>query len=138
MGNKPQESVPDPNPVEIRHHPERPYRVLHADLPFFSDPKCLIQVPEARLVVLRCEDPMQTHRPIECMPVRKNYRQGQTVGWDLNNKKMWETAYYRNPDTGEVERAWAQAVEFIGPVVNIPEGTAPEAAPSGRSARDRR
>jgi hypothetical protein len=136
MAKKPETTAPDPNPGEIQYEPARPYRVLHADLPFYSDPKCLIAVPDARLVVLRCEDRMQTHQPIECMPVRKNYRQGQLVGWDLNNKKLWETAYYRNPETGEIERAWAQAVEFTGPVVNLEKGV--QEAPSGRSQRTRK
>ena len=138
MAEKPYETAPDPNPPEIRHQPARPYRVLHADLPFYSDPKGLIEVQGARLVVLQCEDPMQTHQPIECMPVRKNYRAGQRVGWDLNNKKLWETAYYRNPSSGEVERAWAQSVEFTGPVVNIPAGSQAAEAPTGRSLRDKR
>jgi hypothetical protein len=124
-------------PARIDYRPARPYRVLYADLPFYSDPKGLIEVPEARLAVLRCEDPGQTQQTIECMPVRKRYRPGQVVAWDLNNKKMWETAYYRDPQTGEIERAWVQAVEFTGPVVDVAEGEGGAEAPTGRSLRNR-
>jgi hypothetical protein len=132
---KPPEPVFDPNPAEVDYMPARPYRVVHADLPFYSDPKCLIEVEGARLVVLECEDPEQTLRPRECMPVTRAYRQGQMVGWDLNNKKLWETSYYRNPETGEPERAWSQSVEFIGPVVKVAPGAAPGARPDPRAGR---
>ena len=109
-------------PEETTSMPERPYRVLHADLPFYSDSKCEKEVEGARLVVLRCEDPAQNQKTIECMPVVKKYRQGQIVSWDLNNKRLWELSWYRNPDTGQVERAWAQSVEFTGKTVRVTEG----------------
>jgi len=138
LGRKTSTATVETEPPEIRYRPARPYRVLHADLPFYSDARCLIEVKTARLAILQCEDPAQQHRPIECMPVRRNYRPGQVVGWDLNNKKMWETAYYRRPDTGEIERAWVQAVEFIGPVVKVAEGSAGDVAPTGRALRNAR
>jgi len=100
--------------------PRRPYEVLHADLPFYSDQAGTLEVTGARLVVLKCRDSKQLHQPVECMPVRRNYRTGQIVNWDLDNKKMWDQAWYRDPDTGEIDRAWAQAVEFIGQVVQEP------------------
>jgi hypothetical protein len=135
---QPQPEALDPNPVEIDYMPYRPYRVLDADLPFYSDPECRIEVQGARLVVLQSDDPRQKDRPIEPMPSRKRYREGELVGWDLNNKKLWETCYYRDPASGAIERAWSQAVEFIGPVVRIAEGALPGQAPQGRIARDRR
>jgi len=118
----------DPEPGEINRMPERPYRVLHAGIPFYSDSKCEEQVQEATLVILRCEDPRQNHLPIECMPTRLRYEAGQIVNWDLNNKKLWELSWYVDPETGKIERAWIQAVEFIGKVVRA-EGS-PEAISS--------
>ena len=118
--NGPKNLAPDNRePEETTSMPARPYRVLHADLPFYSDSKCEKEVQGARLVVLRCEDPDQKQKTIECMPVVMNYRVDQIVTWDLNNKKMWELSWYRNPDTGQVERAWAQAVEFSGKIVKV-------------------
>ncbi len=111
------EPVFDPNPGETHEMPERPYTVLHDPLPFYSDPECRNQVSNARLIVLRSDDPRQKHHPIECMPTRKNYRKGQTLVWDINHKLQWEESWYINPDTGGKERAWARAVEFIGKVV---------------------
>jgi hypothetical protein len=117
------ELPPDnPEPEETTSMPARPYRVLHADLPFYSDSKCEKEVQGARLVVLRCEDPEQKQKTIECMPVVKKYQQGQIVTWDLNNKKLWELSWYKNPDSGEVERAWTQSVEFTGKIVRAAEG----------------
>ena len=106
----------DPNPDEIDVLPARPYRVLHADLPFYSDPQCKTEVKGVRLIVLRCEDPKQSHETLECMPTRKNYKAGQLVKWHLNNKKTWEVSWYKNPNTGNCEKAWTMAVEFIGGV----------------------
>jgi hypothetical protein len=107
----------DPDPGEADHMPIRPYRVLHAGLPFYSDPQCKGEVREARLLVLRCEDPHQKHQVIECMPTRKDYRQGQLVSWEINNRNQWEKSWYVNPDTGKTEICWTLAVEFLGKVV---------------------
>ncbi len=119
LGQKKKEEFFSPVP-EVQHEmPTRPYRVLHANLPFYSDPECRNEVKDARLVVLKCEDPRQELKPIECMPSRKEYAQGQILRWDINPKRMWESAWYRNPDSDAIEKAWAQAVEFLGVVVVI-------------------
>ena len=98
--------------------PVRPYRVIYADLPFYSDPQCKMEVKDARLVVLRCGDQRQTHEAIECMPTLKKYRPGQLLLWDINPRRQWEAAWYVDPATGESARAWVIAVEFLGKVVN--------------------
>jgi hypothetical protein len=107
----------DPNPSVLRQMPARPYKVLHADLPVYSDSSCKAETNGVRMVILRCEDPKQTHRPTECMPSRKRYSKGQVVSWELNNKSVWNEAWYRNPETGKPEKAWSRAVEFEGRVV---------------------
>ena len=107
----------DPNPETINTMPARPYRVLYADLAFYSDPDCKGPVADARLVVLRSEDPKQQHQVQECVPARKKYQVGQLVDWNLNNKRIWQNNWYINPETGKAEMAWVQAVEFTGKVV---------------------
>lgn len=116
FGRKQQE-VFDPNPGETREMPARPYRVLHAGLPFYSDAECRAEIKEARLLVLNCEDPNQKHQTVECMPSRKRYSQGQVVQWELDKEQVWDAAWYLNPDTGKNEKAWARAVEFVGRIV---------------------
>ncbi len=114
-------SVPsfDPTPEILSEMPVRPYLVLHADLPFYSDPECKVEVQDARLIVIRSEDPKQQHHPVECLPTRKRYENGQILRWDINHKTQWADAWYRNPGTGVIEKAWVRSVEFIGPVVKI-------------------
>ena len=120
FGRKKSENPFDPNPGFTNSMPARPYRVLHADLPFYSDPECRIETRGARLVVLRCEDPAQQQRTIECMPVLKNYRQGEIVQWDTNHKRVWDAAWYVDPDSGANTKAWAHAVEFRGRIYRNP------------------
>ena len=111
------EEVFDPHPGETNEMPARPYKVLHADLAFYSDPECHVEVSGARLLVLQCEDPRQQHKVVECIPTMRIYSQGQTVVWELNNKAVWDSAWYTNPETNRKEKAWARAVEFAGKIV---------------------
>jgi len=106
-----------PVPEKTHEMPVRPYTVLHDLRPFYSDPECRVEVRDARLVVLRADDPRQTHHPVECMPTRLIFSKGQTLQWEINHKRQWEEAWYINPDTGQKEKAWARAVEFVGKVV---------------------
>jgi hypothetical protein len=109
----------DPKPEIVAKMPVRPYLVLHANLPFYSDPECKNEVTVARLVILRSEDPRQQHHPVDCMPTRKNYSKGQILRWEIDNKRQWEDAWYIDPETGNIHKAWARAVEFLGVVVNV-------------------
>jgi hypothetical protein len=117
----------DPDPGRIDGMPARPYRVLHANLSFYSDPECSLKIEGAYLIVLKSEDPKQQQQVQECMPTRKKYEVGQLVEWDLNNKKVWQSCWYKNPETSAVEIAWTQAVEFIGKIVSEPQDNPPQA-----------
>ncbi len=119
FGRRKEQEPFDPNPGETHVMPARPYRVVQANLPFYSDADCRTRVEGARLLILQCEDPNQKQRVLECMPALKEYSPGQIVQWELNNKNVWETAWYVNPDTGKKEQAWSQAVEFQGRVVKV-------------------
>ena len=111
------EEVFNPDPGITDEMPARPYRILRANLALYSDPECKTKVEDVNLIVLESEDPKQQHSVQECMPTRKKYETGQLVQWDLNNKKVWQSCWYRNPESGATEMAWVQAVEFIGKVV---------------------
>ena len=107
----------DPNPGITHEMPARPYSVLHTDLPFYSDPECKMKINDASLIVLKSEDPEQKHSVQECMPTRKKYEIGQLVQWELNNKKIWQNCWYKDPESGTPEKVWVQAVEFIGRII---------------------
>lgn len=96
--------------------PTSPYRVLQVDLPFYSDPECRNQVPNARLILLISEDPVEPLKVPEALPTTKRYRPGQIVQWGLSNKRLWEECWYRDPEDGRVKRAWTRSVEFTGKV----------------------
>ena len=117
FGRRKQDEEFNPDPGQTHEMPARPYRVLHADLPFYSDAECRTDVKGARLLVLQCEDPKQKQKTVECMPAMKTYSRGQIVQWELNPKRIWDAAWYVNPDTGNREKAWSLAVEFVGRVV---------------------
>jgi len=108
----------DPNPGQIDELPALPHRILYADIPFYSDPECKQQVTDGTILILQSLDPDDPIQELDIVPTRKRYQAGQIVVWDLNNKKLWEKAWYRQPETGEIEQAWSFHVEFIGKVVS--------------------
>ncbi len=119
FGKRKQDEEVDPDPGETHEMPARPYRVLHARLPFYADAECRTDVKGAWLLVLQCEDPKQKQKTVECMPAMKTYSSGQLVRWELNNKNMYEAAWFINPDTGMKEKAWILAAEFVGRIIKV-------------------
>ncbi|MFB3905289.1 MAG: hypothetical protein ACE15E_17705 [Acidobacteriota bacterium] len=108
----------DPNPGKTDELPALPHRVLYADIPFYSDPECKNQVADGKILILQSLDPDDPIQDLDVAPTRKSYQAGQIVTWDLNNKKLWEKAWYRSPESGKIEQAWTFHVEFIGKVVS--------------------
>jgi hypothetical protein len=108
----------DSAPEQTIEMPAIPHRVLHADVPFYSDPDCTKLVSDASILVVRSLDPHEPVRELDIVPVRKHYAAGQIVSWELNNKKLWERCWFRNPESGLIEQAWTYHVEFIGKVVH--------------------
>jgi len=108
----------DPNPGQTDELPALPHRVLYANIPFYADPECKQQVTDGTILILQSLDPDDPIQELDVAPTRKNYQAGQIVVWDLNNKKLWEKAWYRNPESGRIEQAWSFHVEFMGKVVS--------------------
>ena len=97
--------------------PVVPHKVLCSEIPFYSDPECTDRVPNAHIIILRPLDP-DGYDILEVVPSRKTYTPGQYLTWHLNNKKMWESCFYRNPLTGQIEEAWSLHVEYAGRVLS--------------------
>lgn len=125
--NKPITSSPDEHidastnqfsPEETDSMPVVPYRVVHADIPFYSDSECKNEVIDGTIVILESLDPEDPYPEMDIMPTRKQYSPGQLVNWDLNNKKQWEENWFKHPGTGEVEYAWILHVEFTGRLIS--------------------
>ena len=113
-GREETHSGQEPQQTDVK--PISPFRVLHVDLPFFSDPDCQNEVTDARLIIIQCEDPIETVKDPEPLPTTKRYRKGQIVLWVFNEKRIFEECWYREPDHGEIRRAWTHSGEFIGKV----------------------
>lgn len=110
----PQKQVLKPQQTDVK--PISPFRVLHADLPFYSDPDCQREVKNARLIILQCEDPTETIKTPEPLPTTRQYQLGEIVQWGFDHKRIWEESWYQDPETGEVKQAWKHSTEFIGKV----------------------
>jgi len=108
----------DPKPEETDELPLIPYRVLHTDIPFYEDPACEKEVTDARIAILEAIDPDDERMEVDVLPTRKIYQPGQLVTLTLNNKRLWEHCWFRNPETQQIEQAWTLHVEFIGLIIS--------------------
>jgi len=97
--------------------PVVPHKVLITDVPFYTDEACKEEVEGATIAILRPLEP-EGFDELEVVPCIKQYSPGQYVTWNLNNKKLWEDCYYRNPLSGKTEVAWTIHVEFAGRVID--------------------
>ncbi len=116
--NRNRASIEDNTPEQTDQFPQVPYRVLHTDIAFYSDPECKNEVKEARITILETLDPDDKFRELDIVPTRTDYRQGQLLTWSLNNKQLWEESWYKHPETQQIERAWTQHVEFTGELIS--------------------
>ena len=95
-----------PNEVNIVYHP---------GVENFLDADCTQPITDAKGLILETTSPggaMKTHRILPT--TRTHFQKGKRVAWDWNMQKKWPTAWYRDPDTGGVKRAWIESAEFIG------------------------
>lgn len=113
---KPVKEPYNPNPETTDYLPVVPFRVTHAGLPFYTDPECRTEVQEARIYILEPLDPDDTVFEPEIVPSRKIYPQGALVTWSLE-KKLWETCWFKDPETGEIRQAWTAHAEFAGRLI---------------------
>ena len=125
--NKPIASSKDENstastnqfsPEETEDMPVVPYRVVHANIPFYSDSECKNEITDGTIVILESLDPEDLYPEPDIMPTRKQYSPGQLVDWNLDNHKQWEENWFKHPGTGEIEYAWILHVEFTGRLIS--------------------
>ncbi len=119
MSDQPASAVPTQrDPQSSDEMPVVPYRVLYADIPFYSDPECTQEVEAAKIAILEALDPDDEFEELDVVPSLNRYEPGQLVRWTLDNKNLWEESWYKNPESGQIERAWTIHVEFIGQVLS--------------------
>jgi hypothetical protein len=106
------------DPEQTDKMPVVPYRVLYADIPFYSDAECKEEVATAKISILEALDPDDEFSELDVVPSFNRYEPGQLVQWTLNNDQLWEKSWYKNPETGQIEPAWTIHVEFIGKILS--------------------
>ena len=118
LKRKPEQILVETVPGTIDRMPVVPYRVLHNEIPFYSDSECTQEVPDGKIVILEALDPDDSYKEHDVLPTLKEYEIGQLVDWRLDNKHVWEESWYQNPETAKIERAWILHVGFVGNVIS--------------------
>jgi hypothetical protein len=84
-------------------------------VPFYSDSGCTKRIEDARAVLLTTVSPGGATRTRRVFPTaRTDYAKGQLVAWEWNMGRVWNAAWYRDPDTGAIGEAWGSSAEFVG------------------------
>jgi hypothetical protein len=97
--------------------PVVPHKVLYANIPFYEDDGCTQPVTNGTLMILRPLD-SDGFDELAVVPTEKNYEVGQYLNWQLDKEDQWEDNYFRNPISGQVEKAWTLHVAFVGNIVS--------------------
>ena len=105
-------------PATTEMVPLVPFRVIAADIPFFTDEKCENEVQDARIVIIQALDPEDQIQELDTLPSTQGYKPGQYVNLALEHKKIWDECWYRDPESGEITQAWKVHVNFTGEVIS--------------------
>jgi hypothetical protein len=99
--------------------PRETFTIVHADLAIYSDPKATTQFPEGTAVVINALSPggIGSHRKIFAT-TRAGYQPGMRVSWEWSQERKWGPAWYREPETGSIVKAWDGSADFIGRPLN--------------------
>ena len=97
-----------------------PFKVLEAGIPFYTDKACTEMVDDACIYVLQGLDPDDPIQELDIVPSTNRYEKGSYVNIGYDNKKLWDDCWFRDPDTGETQKAWGLHTNFTGEVI-LPE-----------------
>lgn len=89
--------------------------VYHPGVDIYHDEECRIPWGTGKGVILETESAGGTRRFFRIFPtLRTHFVKGKRVAWEWNHNTTWTDAWYKDPDSGEIRRAWNGAAEFIG------------------------
>ncbi len=91
-----------------------PFKVLEAGIPFYTDEACTRMVEDACIYILQDLDPDDPIRELDIVPSTNKYEKGSYVNIGYDAPKLWEDCWFRDPDTGEIQKAWTLHTNFIG------------------------
>jgi hypothetical protein len=65
--------------------------------------------------MLETESPGGTKKTMRIYPsTQTHFQKGKRVAWEWSFQNKWAQAWYRQPDSGEIEKAWDSSAEFVG------------------------
>lgn len=96
--------------------------VFAKDIPLFADEGATQPITDATGIMLRTVSPgAQKREALRIFPTtRDHFRSGEEVAWVWGHTRSWGPAWYRNPETNEIEKAWDRSAEFIGTPIDDP------------------
>lgn len=89
--------------------------VYHPGVTIYSDPECRKEIEAAWGVILETISPGGVTKTRRIFPTtRTHFKKGVRVAWEWSDARLFEQAWYRDPDTGEIRDGWGGSTEFIG------------------------
>lgn len=89
--------------------------VYHPGVEVFPDPLCKTPIANVKGIILETESPGGTMKSFRIFPTtRTHFQKGKRVAWEWSSELTWGPAWYKDPDTHEIKKAWDSAAEFIG------------------------
>jgi hypothetical protein len=89
--------------------------VYHPGVDIFSDASCEHKILEAKGIILETVSVDGSETALLIYPTTKSYfRRGKKVSWEWNLSRVWQNAWYRDPESGDIKQAWSQSAEFVG------------------------
>ncbi|HRH16974.1 MAG TPA: hypothetical protein PLS22_05925 [Aquabacterium sp.] len=99
----------------LRAFPRETNYVYHPGVEVFKDPGCSIPWQNTKGVILETETPGGTQRFFRIFPTtRAHFQTGRRVAWEWGSGTIWNDAWYKDPDSGEIKLAWNSSMEFVG------------------------
>ncbi len=89
--------------------------VYHPGVLLYADDRGTQEITDGRGVILETTSAGGAMKSLRIFPTtRTHFQRGREVAWEWSNQKSWGAAWYRHADTGDVEHAWDEALEFVG------------------------
>lgn len=99
----------------LRAFPKEINVVYHPGVDIYADEDCNQRFEGSKGVILETESPGGMQRTYRIFPTTKaHFKKGKRVAWEWSHDHSWGPAWYRDPDTGEIKRAWLSSMEFTG------------------------
>lgn len=95
------------------HHPGR--IVVEPAIAIYRDENCADRIEDAHAVILEVLTHAETKRNRQIFPTtRTHFKKGMRVAWEWSEARVWTDAWYKEPETGRILKAWRGSMEFVG------------------------